>query len=796
MYKKNLVLNITTKKRLILILLFVINLLCVCNSQKNVLIDSLKIILQDLEQDSNRVNTLNVISKQFFRLYSYQDARHYAEEALMIAEKLKYKKGIADSYINFGRINFGLFKYSEALDDINISLKLYSELYDKNGISTAHANIAAIYIKQGFFDAALKNQLASLEIDKESGDKDGIFINLGNIGIINIGLGKNSEALKIYLELLKMAEESGDKNEISDCLDKIATLYEKLFNYPEAFKYFLAALKIKEETGNLNAISRTYNNIGNLYAELENYEEALKNYQSALKIDIELNNKEGIAISYHNIANIYQRLNNHSEALTNYLLAIKINKEIGLKNGIAGALNSIGNIYLCQGNYTDAIDNYLNSVKIYSEMKNSNGIALSKYNLGRLYNKLSNYNESKRYLEEALQLAKELDDKFLQKGIYFELSDLTTNMKDYENSLNFYKQYVIIQDSLLNDSNNKTMAEMKAKYETEKKDKEIHQLENEKQIDSLHLIVQQESLNNIEIEKEKLKTMNLYNLQQVELLGNEKKLQQLMLEKKQADYIAQKAESGRKQEQVIVLNKENEIQKLELRKQNLVKNYLIGGIILVSFLAFFIYKNYNTRQKLKLQTLRNKIASDLHDDVGSTLSSISIFSQIAQEQSKETIPLLETIGESSRKMLDAMADIVWTINPENDQFEKIILRMKNFAYELLGAKGINFEFVADEDVSTLKLPMDVRKNLYLIFKEATNNIVKYADASKAMFEIKEEKNNLSLIIRDNGKGFDMNQANEGNGLRNMKKRADEIGARLMIESFPENGTTIQLKIAV
>jgi signal transduction histidine kinase len=195
---------------------------------------------------------------------------------------------------------------------------------------------------------------------------------------------------------------------------------------------------------------------------------------------------------------------------------------------------------------------------------------------------------------------------------------------------------------------------------------------------------------------------------------------------------------------------------------------------------------------MKLQTLRNKIASDLHDDVGSTLSSISIFSEMVKEQSSEVNPMLEQIGDSSRKMLDAMADIVWTINPENDQFEKIILRMKSFAYELLGAKKIDFEFDADDNVSQLKLPMHTRKNLYLIFKEATNNMVKYSEANKASFSISGNKEKLTMFIRDNGKGFDVNKDSEGNGLKNMKKRAKEIGANLLIESEAGTGTTLQL----
>jgi two-component system sensor histidine kinase UhpB len=235
---------------------------------------------------------------------------------------------------------------------------------------------------------------------------------------------------------------------------------------------------------------------------------------------------------------------------------------------------------------------------------------------------------------------------------------------------------------------------------------------------------------------------------------------------------------------------------MEISKQREMKNFMIGGILLLAFLSLFIYHYYITRQKLKLQILRNKIASDLHDDVGSTLSSISIFSQMARQQSKDVIPLLDSIGENSRKMLDAMADIVWTINPENDQFEKIILRMRSFAYELLGAKNIEFEFIAEEELATLKLPMDVRKNLYLIFKEAINNLAKYAEADKAVFAIKEEKNILSLMILDNGKGFDIHRSTEGNGIKNMKKRAEEIGGRLSINSEPGHGTTIQLSIAV
>jgi len=145
-------------------------------------------------------------------------------------------------------------------------------------------------------------------------------------------------------------------------------------------------------------------------------------------------------------------------------------------------------------------------------------------------------------------------------------------------------------------------------------------------------------------------------------------------------------------------------------------------------------------------------------------------------------------------MLESMADIVWTINPANDNFEKVILRMRSFAYELLGAKKIDFEFDSDESIDQMKLPMEVRKNLYLIFKEATNNIVKYSEANRASFAISSSKDTLTMLIRDNGKGFELDKQaiGIGNGLKNMKNRAVEIGAKFLIESELGKGTTIQL----
>jgi signal transduction histidine kinase len=192
--------------------------------------------------------------------------------------------------------------------------------------------------------------------------------------------------------------------------------------------------------------------------------------------------------------------------------------------------------------------------------------------------------------------------------------------------------------------------------------------------------------------------------------------------------------------------------------------------------------------------VRNKIAADLHDDIGSTLNSISVYSEVAKKDPSRREYALSMIGESSRKIIDSMSDIVWTINPQNDSFDKIIFRMRSLTYNLLKAKKIECTFKSDEELSKINLSMEIRKNFYLIFKEALNNLVKYSEASRASVLVTCENRNISFVIRDNGVGFDSNITNYGNGINNMKRRAAAINAELNIESAPGSGTSIQLNM--
>jgi two-component system sensor histidine kinase UhpB len=236
--------------------------------------------------------------------------------------------------------------------------------------------------------------------------------------------------------------------------------------------------------------------------------------------------------------------------------------------------------------------------------------------------------------------------------------------------------------------------------------------------------------------------------------------------------------------------RQKQIESSSLKLQNRYKIFfVVTGF--VAFLAAIMVLLRNKRLR-QLQLMRNSIADDLHDDIGSTLSSISIMSELAKTKSPQALPLLTSIGESTSSLQENMTDIVWAINPKNDRFENVLIRMDQFASEILEAKNIELDFLSDAALSTFKLSMWQRKNVYLFFKEVINNAAKYSDADKVIVRIVRKEHSIEMTIRDNGKGFDTAKVFNGNGMHTLRKRKAELNADLNITSHVNEGTCVQL----
>jgi signal transduction histidine kinase len=223
-------------------------------------------------------------------------------------------------------------------------------------------------------------------------------------------------------------------------------------------------------------------------------------------------------------------------------------------------------------------------------------------------------------------------------------------------------------------------------------------------------------------------------------------------------------------------------------------------MVVLVFSGVYAFYRYRIKQLLKLQEVRNKIARDLHDDIGSTIGSINIYSQVANVKLSgngmaDVKSILNKIEESSREIIDKTADAVWAVSPHNDTLKNLVIRMEAYAASLLGAANVSFQINCDENLHATVLEMNHRKNLFLIYKEAIHNILKYADASHVNISITKHAGKLCFIIADNGKGIQQNKnPYNGNGIKNMQARAHELGGTFEITSNASSGTCIEIVV--
>lgn len=209
---------------------------------------------------------------------------------------------------------------------------------------------------------------------------------------------------------------------------------------------------------------------------------------------------------------------------------------------------------------------------------------------------------------------------------------------------------------------------------------------------------------------------------------------------------------------------------------------------------------------IELARVRTRIATDLHDDIGASLTQIAILSEVAKQQSVKSnggaLAPLESIAHVSNELVESMSDIVWAINPAKDHLQDLIQRMRRFASDILTAKGIGLEFSAPSFTTDIPLGANPRRDLLLIFKESLTNIVKHSNASHVRIEFAIAHETLTLTIKDNGSGFEVSQVKDalfsdqkgGHGILSMKKRAAEMSGDLNINSSAGQGTTITFRL--
>jgi two-component sensor histidine kinase len=221
--------------------------------------------------------------------------------------------------------------------------------------------------------------------------------------------------------------------------------------------------------------------------------------------------------------------------------------------------------------------------------------------------------------------------------------------------------------------------------------------------------------------------------------------------------------------------------------------FLLGGF------AYWLYR-WRVARLLELQAIRMRIATDLHDDIGANLTQIAILSEVVSRQVEKSSPdalsPLSLIAGTARELVDSMSDIVWSINPDRDHLHDLSRRMRQFANNLLTGRNITVVFELPEDGRNISIGSDLRRQVYLIFKEALHNVVRHSGCSKTRITLELNSGHLSLSVADNGGGLPDGGMGDGHGIASMRNRAARLGGILELNSVPGAGTTLELRIPV
>jgi signal transduction histidine kinase len=578
------------------------------------------------------------------------------------------------------------------------------------------------------------------------------------------------DTAKVYAEqCMALSEQLGYKKGMGNAYNSMGVIHGMKGDYMPSLEFIKKALKIWEDMGDKKRIGNSYAHMGGIYYQQDNYPEALKYQLKSLKILEEVGEKKGLAATYANIGSVYNLVGNYSEALKNYLISLKIAKEIGDKHGIALLYTNIAIIYTTQGNYSAALKNDFAAIKIQKEIGDRRGLTGAYENIARIYNKQSNYPEALKYHLASLKIFKEIGDKDGIAITCVDIGEIFIQQKKYKEASEYLNNALALSLEI------GSLFDIKISYNA--------------------LATLDSAQGHFKQAFEHYKLYIAYR----DSISNTENTEKIVALQMNYDF-------SKKQDSLNVVQAKKDIAaQRELDIQKLVRNKIIGGTVIFILLAgtaivLFIDRMKRNRKK-QMEEVRARISRDLHDDMGSTLQSISVMSEIARMKStsntSESIPILEKIGSASREMIDKMSDIVWAVSPQNDHFENILLHMRAFGGELLAGKDIVLHFKADSDLNNLLLSMEKRKSFFLVYKEALNNAYKYSGAKNVNVEISKTNQTLKLVVEDDGVGFNINEdrlKTGGNGLKNMNTRAAELNGNILITSEPGQGTKITLTV--
>lgn len=605
------------------------------------------------------------------------------------------------------------------------------------------------------------------------------------------------------LRAIKLARLIHYDHGLSSAYTQMTSVFQNLGD-PDSAAYYLDHLGIlARRNPHILPVQGNYHGTAGLfYKKRGELTKALPHLISAAEIANRLGLKESYAGQLLNIGNTYNSMGELRLASQYHLKALTIFESTGNKRGQSFCFQSLANDFLELKQFNTAEKYSLLSLKAKQDLKDERGVLTSWIGLGKIMKERGQLDEARMYFDKVIKRAAEIGipreqgiGNFQLGIVHYRLREYGTACKYYEKALEFAR---VMQDSVMvtDIGIQKKLAEGMAKKERQNEDMLVESLVVNRRSGNrtgeasanYNLSEYYASVGNFSAAYEKLKQYQ----QMKEALAGDAVLEQL----REAE---EKYRTEKSSREIALLKKDQQLKALALEKERATVFNITVALVSVFVISILLVNRYRVinraRQLVAIERMRNAIARDLHDDIGSTLSSIQILSQLAIREKPGKADLhLAKISESSARVMESMSDIVWYINPARDTMGDLLARMKEFAGEMLEPVNMAYHFTGDDLSINRLLDSSRRKNVFLIFKEAINNTVKYSGATSVAIDLTSDARSLKMKITDNGKGFDVENDGNGNGLRNMKARAEASGGNAAVTSSQGKGTTIAIEI--
>ncbi|MGZ8536948.1 MAG: histidine kinase [Flavisolibacter sp.] len=526
--------------------------------------------------------------------------------------------------------------------------------------------------------------------------------------------------------------------------------FYKSFDTDSAAYYLITALQLAEKSNDHTGVYNASGTLGEAYLVADDLENAAKYLKYALDNRTPALSNILVRMQLDSYASCLMKLGEFDKAAMIIKEYEMINEKFNDNWGVIMYNKNKGKLNFHKKNYTEALKflqlAYSRKNEIKSFLFDIRDIAGY---LGKTEFELEQYDSAITHLSYVIQLARQIKfgSDLLEANLL--ISHAYEKKGNKDSALHYFRHYDHLKDSMLTFRKEKAVIELTTKYETGKKEQQIQLLQRQKELDAYVLQSQM-----FEIEKQNL--ADKQKSQQLALLSQQNEINRLEASEKTLAFDNQQKEMVKKQSELGLMEKENQLQSAIAGQESQRKNFAYLTIAAILIFSGYVLYRYIQNKKLSTQLaaslvdlkqaqeqliktekekegdkIRVSISRDIHDEVGATLSGVALFSEIArekiqQQQGNDAQIYLDHITANSKEMVEKISDIVWTIDPHNDSFERIIVKLQSFAVNLCAGKGIKLHFHIDDQVCLYSPPMQVRKNIYILMKESIYNAVKYS----------------------------------------------------------------------